>query len=94
MKVNGKKVQRREKLVGSCKRAAEILEQSFPPGSTPISSASVLICIQQVNNIRSSFTLAALPVILLYSSMLSDSFFQLLHTDIFSHVDYAGGSDL
>lgn len=78
MKVNGKKVQRREKLVGSCKRAAEILEQSFPPGSTPISSASVLICIQQVNNIRSSFTLAALPVILLYSSMLSDSFFSAL----------------
>lgn len=51
------------------KKEVEIL---FPPIPTPISSASGLICILQAKYIRSSFTLAALLVILSYRSVLAD----------------------
>lgn len=75
MKKNGKKIQRWGKLVGPCKSIVEILEQQFPSISAPISSASVLICIQQCTNVRSSLTL--------YSSMVADFFPTVTHQHFF-----------
>lgn len=41
------------------------------------------MCTQQANSIRFSFTLAAPLVILLYTSMVTDSFCQVFHSGIF-----------
>lgn len=92
VKAKGKKVQSREKLVGSWKRAAEISE--LPPTSTLISSVSVFICIQKINNIISSSPLAAPLVTLLYSSMVADSSSNCSNPMFLSCVHYACGSDL